>query len=607
VGRRYQDYCDAFEKYDSDGSGALDQSEIAGILGDLGLDVMDHVVWELMGYFDRDNSGLIEFSEFQSLMDTIRRRHGFCTSDYVALVAAFEKFDCDGNYQLDVKEFSTLLAYQGYSMPDITADIVINGMDKDVQGKLSLREFLYAMREVRAAEVDRLQECMESPDVDMNNSGTIGYDECMALLLSLGHWPDLDALFQSAAAAGLEEDDDDWSISKVWQVLCEFRFRQGLNRQQSAEVQDCFQQFVNLDLHRPEFEGNDESRLSNKTVRSALQHLGCQLSLERVHFLLDQVDIRRRGALDLEEFKTIFRMVRELDICVIRETFMRLADYIDECLSPAEAMEALQELGVQYYNTDLAQRFDNLNKPRINLYAFFEVAVEVRLENIEFMKRNSGFTIAEIEQCRQEFQKYDTNNNGLLERNEASSLLAELLPELPASPELKTRVLGLLADTNEAGKLTYVDYPPFKRAVFNVRDEQYQKREDIAISMSELGPAEVHEFRRQFLDPSICRTCYTIFPTVSFDDITKLVGKVCPLGHKNYLKLQELFEEVRRLDFGTQPRDDNLFGFPEFLILMKKMVDCNFGEVGNNNNNVNSRKQGRHRLARALTASAFKA
>lgn len=138
----HQHYKASFEKYDSDGSGQIDHAEILCCLKEFNLDPMEHVVWELMHAYDTDKSGCLEYEEFVGLLDTLRRRQGFSTHDYVSLVHTFQRFDEDGSGTLDAGEFSMLLAYQGYSLRPIEAEKIVHDVDKDNSGSINLKQFL---------------------------------------------------------------------------------------------------------------------------------------------------------------------------------------------------------------------------------------------------------------------------------------------------------------------------------------------------------------------------------------------------------------------------------------------------------------------------------
>lgn len=69
----FQDIIEAFKKADTDGSGALDESEVLGVMKGFGANMSRKRLKELICVLDVDGSGEIEFEEFVGLVYGARK------------------------------------------------------------------------------------------------------------------------------------------------------------------------------------------------------------------------------------------------------------------------------------------------------------------------------------------------------------------------------------------------------------------------------------------------------------------------------------------------------------------------------------------------------
>ena len=63
-----QEIREAFDLFDTDGSGTIDAKELKVAMRALGFDVKKKEVLDLMHEYDRDRSGAIEYLDFQEIM-----------------------------------------------------------------------------------------------------------------------------------------------------------------------------------------------------------------------------------------------------------------------------------------------------------------------------------------------------------------------------------------------------------------------------------------------------------------------------------------------------------------------------------------------------------
>ncbi|KAK3749996.1 hypothetical protein QZH41_000421 [Actinostola sp. cb2023] len=131
-----------FLKYDTDGSGRLQRSEVMTLLkDDLGMDAKQAEAMALV--VDKDGSGTVSFEEF---FQWIRDRKGLETVNDTTryyytrkAVEMFKKYDTDSSGTIEVNELKHLLKDVNYKH---SVESALNSMDKDGNGKVSFPEFL---------------------------------------------------------------------------------------------------------------------------------------------------------------------------------------------------------------------------------------------------------------------------------------------------------------------------------------------------------------------------------------------------------------------------------------------------------------------------------
>merc|ERR1740129_143319 len=62
---------EAFNLFDTDGSGTIDPKELKAAMQSLGFEAKNQTIYQMIGDIDKDNDGSIDFEEF---LDMIRRR-----------------------------------------------------------------------------------------------------------------------------------------------------------------------------------------------------------------------------------------------------------------------------------------------------------------------------------------------------------------------------------------------------------------------------------------------------------------------------------------------------------------------------------------------------
>ena len=135
---------EAFLKFDKDGSGTIDSSELKATLQSLGQSPTDEELFDMIAQVDEDASGEIEFSEFLqviSLQKEAAAKLGDETDTLEAFAALGGNIDKSGHVDAD-KLSATILDF------GLTIDIngLIAAVDTDRSGKIEYDEFKEMLR-----------------------------------------------------------------------------------------------------------------------------------------------------------------------------------------------------------------------------------------------------------------------------------------------------------------------------------------------------------------------------------------------------------------------------------------------------------------------------
>jgi len=128
---------DAFDAFDSDGSGEIDRVELRKVLVALGSDASDAELEDMMNLADVNHSGTIDFWEFSTLMCYKMNE----SDPGKALHLAFEVFDEDRSGSISSKEIKKLMRSLGEPVSDSSINAFMAKADMDGSGDVNYEEF----------------------------------------------------------------------------------------------------------------------------------------------------------------------------------------------------------------------------------------------------------------------------------------------------------------------------------------------------------------------------------------------------------------------------------------------------------------------------------
>ena len=109
-----QEIKEAFDLFDTDGSGAIDAKELKVAMRALGFEPKKEDLKKMMQDADRDGNGMIDFEEFTELMQTRLANR----DPKEEMLKAFRLIDADGSGIITFKELKKVCKELGENMTD---------------------------------------------------------------------------------------------------------------------------------------------------------------------------------------------------------------------------------------------------------------------------------------------------------------------------------------------------------------------------------------------------------------------------------------------------------------------------------------------------------
>merc|ERR1712072_1034843 len=118
---------EAFDLFDTDGSGSIDTNELKVAMKALGMDAKSEEIRKLINDIDSDGDGTIDFDEF------------------LAMMTARKLFDDDKTGTVSFKNLKRVCQELGENMTDDELKEMMDWADKDGDGVLNEDEFINAV------------------------------------------------------------------------------------------------------------------------------------------------------------------------------------------------------------------------------------------------------------------------------------------------------------------------------------------------------------------------------------------------------------------------------------------------------------------------------
>lgn len=195
--KQLEHYSGIFQEFDEDGSGTLEEDELAKVLENCGITALSQVIKELVTEVAPLDPDSITLDEFKRLLEIIYTNEGFSKREVVRLREVFHKFDFSGDGALDISELHAAIRWLGYAISEQEIKRISDSVDVGGKGELEEHEFTVCMRKVKEREIHRVKKAIKGARLD--NSNLERYLD--KVLRALGYIPDPQAIQDCAEDA----------------------------------------------------------------------------------------------------------------------------------------------------------------------------------------------------------------------------------------------------------------------------------------------------------------------------------------------------------------------------------------------------------------------
>jgi len=274
--------------------------------------------------------------------------------------------------------------------------------------------------------------------------------------------------------------------------------------------------------------------------------------------------------LDPRQFRKMVRMLQERDMECYHQAFDDHDPYGLKVIGLAEAVEAYGQIGFLSIKADsVPADWSTQESGGLVVYRddFLRACLKSARQVRETIKKNGGWTDLEVEELHLIFQRYDSNRTGRISKGDLIQLVEDVVPELAKPKSMRPQLLELLrqVDQNGTGSLKFADFLKLMGLFRDFKDKERLRKEQQAVKDSGFSNQEVAEFRELFLN-SLGDS-----HDLAFEEFREMIHRITPLGDALTAELEEIFCEV----CNKQPEAD----FPDFLLLLKRLLDCNFARI----------------------------
>mmetsp|Transcript_1420 Transcript_1420/g.4023 ORF Transcript_1420/g.4023 Transcript_1420/m.4023 type:complete len:151 (+) Transcript_1420:85-537(+) len=134
---------EAFQKFDKDGSGAIDVFELRATLQSMGQEPTDEELFDMIAEVDADGSGEIDFPEFLKVMVAQKEKHA-AASDESDIIDAFIALGGGHDKSGEISTDKLRKVVRDFGLT-IDIDALIREADTDKSGFIDYEEFRLMM------------------------------------------------------------------------------------------------------------------------------------------------------------------------------------------------------------------------------------------------------------------------------------------------------------------------------------------------------------------------------------------------------------------------------------------------------------------------------
>ncbi|XP_053734634.1 uncharacterized protein cetn4 [Synchiropus splendidus] len=137
-----QEIKEAFDLFDTDGTGSIDVKELKVAMRALGFEPKKEEIKKMIADIDKEGSGSIDFSDFLSMM-TVKMSEKDSKEE---ILKAFRLFDDDRTGKISFKNLKRVAKELGENLTDEELQEMIDEADRDGDGEVDEQEFFRIMK-----------------------------------------------------------------------------------------------------------------------------------------------------------------------------------------------------------------------------------------------------------------------------------------------------------------------------------------------------------------------------------------------------------------------------------------------------------------------------
>merc|ERR1712061_455646 len=132
---------EAFDLFDTDGSGSIDPKELRAAMQSLGFEAKNQTIYQMITDLDKNKNNNIDFEEFLDMM-TARMSDRDTRED---INKVFRLFDDDGTGNITIRNLRRVARELGETMTDEELQEMIERADSNGDGAVSMDDFYNIM------------------------------------------------------------------------------------------------------------------------------------------------------------------------------------------------------------------------------------------------------------------------------------------------------------------------------------------------------------------------------------------------------------------------------------------------------------------------------
>jgi len=299
-----------------------------------------------------------------------------------------------------------------------------------VLSSLGLDEFLRFVRGYALKQKDICRNAFMQYDED--KSGTIDTHELAQLLRDLQMEP-----MRHVLVDAIQEVDDDesgcLSYEEFEHLMELIRIREGFTRQEESDFRTLFNRF----------DRDAVGSIGTDIVGNILVYVGHLLTLEKIHEVVDSVDVDGSGSIDFNEFLAAMRRVRELEIEQLKTLSIELEGNGIKSIGSDELEMVLAMLGYFPNHDAVVEAIEDANtNESLELNSLWEVLAVYR--------SREGLTHRELFEVDSAFARYDLEKTGEISTLDTGKALRWFGYTIPFELQMH---LSRAVDVDQSGKL----------------------------------------------------------------------------------------------------------------------------------------------------------